>query len=132
MNATVAQQLSLFSWEAIPGETAIVGLPECDERSLAEAQRRRGERGLSVRSLVAREHREGEFKGRKALILDVLRMAQKPMTDRQIKERLFGENADMNMVRPRVNDLIQEGKVREFFEVVDHVTGEMVRAVWLG
>jgi hypothetical protein len=90
------------------------------------------ERGLHRHSLEAREHRDGEFKGRKALILDVLRMAQKPMTDRQIKERLFGENADMNMVRPRVNDLIQEGKVRECFEVEDHLTGEKVRTVWMG
>ena len=132
MSTAVAMQLGLFNGgRPIPGEVAVFADPQ-EAESRAERPRSQGvERGLSMRSLVAHEKHEAEFKGRKALILDALRTAGKPLTDRQIKERLFGESADMNMVRPRINDLLHEHKLMMVHEVEDHVTGENVRVVWL-
>ena len=52
-----------------------------------------------------------------------------PCTDRDCKDALFGATADMNMVRPRVNDLIAWGQLRVAGKVRDHATGKRVRAV---
>lgn len=129
---TVAMQLGLFNGgRPLPGEIAIFADPQevasREARPCAPAKTN----ALSVNSLSARAHHQEEFKGRKGLILDALRIAGKPQTDRQIKERLFGEAADMNMVRPRVNDLLHEGRLMLCCEIEDHVTHENVRTVWL-
>ncbi len=132
MSTAIAMQLGLFTGRPLPGEVAVFA----DTQEVAGREGRKGrkghrDRGLNDRSLVAHEKHEAEFKGRKALIVDALRTAGKPMTDRQIKERIFGEAADMNMVRPRINDLLHEHKLMVAHEVEDHVTHESVRLVWL-
>ena len=128
---TIALQLGLFTGRPLPGEVAVFADPQEVRATGRSPQPAPERRGLNDRSLVAHEKHEAEFKGRKALIVDALRTAGKPMTDRQIKERLFGEAADMNMVRPRINDLIHEHKLMVAHEVEDHVTHESVRLVWL-
>lgn len=119
MTAT-AMQLDIFTRQPRPGECSLIGVRR-EEAESAEPSRRR----------AALDHNAETFRGRKALILDAIRICGKPMTDRQIKERLFGEGADMNTVRPRINELLQERKLMLAAETYDHVTGERVRAVWL-
>jgi len=87
-------------------------------------------RALSQHSLDARERNENEHRGRKALILDALSLYG-PMTDRQLRDRIMGESADMNTVRPRISDLISERKLQEVREIEDPVTHETVRMVYL-
>jgi hypothetical protein len=89
------------------------------------------QRALHVHSLEARDHNQEAHKGRKALILECLELRGKPQTDRQIRDACCGEAADMNSVRPRITELIREGKLIECGEIEDPVTHEDVRVVWL-
>lgn len=123
MTTAIAMQLNLFSGQPEPGSRSVVCLVDPTERPAP--------RQVSLRSVAARTRHADEHRGRKALILDCLRVAGRPLSDRQIKERIFGEVADMNTVRPRVSDLIASGDLAEVGEVEDHVTGEPVRTVWL-
>lgn len=50
-----------------------------------------------------------------------------PKTDRQIKEALG--YPDMNMVRPRVTELIRTGRLIEIDYVIDRITKKTVRRV---
>jgi predicted HTH transcriptional regulator len=67
---------------------------------------------------------------RKRMILGWL-FANESGTDRQIKDALFGETADMNKVRPRISDLIKAGRVIEIGSKKDDLTGKLVRVVAL-
>ena len=78
-----------------------------------------------------RRHHAAALAGRKALIVDCIRLAHEPLTDRQIKDRIFGEGGDMNLVRPRITELIRERRLIECGEIVDSATGDTVRKVWL-
>jgi hypothetical protein len=131
-HTTTAVQMSL--WGApCPGEVAMVQVGDAQERA---ARGGCGEaapapqRGLHAHSLVAKEHNQDAHKGRKQLILECLTVKGKPMTDRQIRDAIC-HGGDMNSVRPRITELIKEGKLMEFAEIVDQVTHEDVRVVWL-
>ncbi len=50
-----------------------------------------------------------------------------PASDRQCKDALFGQVADMNRVRPRVTELVETGLLEEAGNVVDEVTFKRVR-----
>ena len=132
-HTTTAVQMNLWG-EPCPGEVAMVQVGDAQERA---ARGGCGEaapapqRGLHAHSLVAKEHNQNAHKGRKQLILDCLVVKGKPMTDRQIRDAICGETADMNTVRPRITELIREGKLMECGEIVDPVTHEDVRVVWL-
>lgn len=55
----------------------------------------------------------------------VLMQSYHPMTDRQVLEALgYG---DMNAVRPRISELVDQEWVHEVGSTVDHVTGKTVR-----
>jgi hypothetical protein len=86
------------------------------------------ERALHLHSLEAHADAEAELGARARAIRDWLRKFG-PATDRQVKNALFGEGADMNMVRPRITDLINARQAHEVGEVVDEVTGRHVRRV---
>jgi hypothetical protein len=86
---------------------------------------------VHANSLAAKDHNQEAHKGRKQLIVECLRLRAKPLTDRQIRDACCGESADMNSVRPRITELIREGKLMECGEIVDPATGENVRVVWL-
>ncbi len=70
----------------------------------------------------------GTISRRARMVLDWLRQ-NGPSTDRQVRDGLFGPMADMNMVRPRISDLITEGLVHEVGETRDQVTDRPVRIV---
>ena len=59
----------------------------------------------------------------------VYRQNTKPLTDRQVKEKLGLD--DMNEVRPRISELLKENILTEFKNVKDEKTGKTVRTVSL-
>jgi hypothetical protein len=119
---TTAMQLDLFTNAPVRGERSVVVI----ERDKPAPRR------MAMRSAMIHEEHEQEFRGRKRLILDCLRIRNRPMTDRQILNDLFPGRDDPNLVRPRISDLIREGALIEAAEQVDEKTGETVRTVWLG
>lgn len=86
------------------------------------------ERALHMNSLEAHDAKADEMRGRKAAIVAWLR-DYGPATDRQVRDALFGDRADMNTVRPRITELVALGKCHEVGSVVDQVTGLHVRIV---
>lgn len=52
-----------------------------------------------------------------------------PCTVRNILEGLFGAWADMDLVRPRVTELLEAGTLREVGKTRDHATGRLVMLV---
>lgn len=86
------------------------------------------ERDLHIHSLEAVEAKAEDFKGRKAEIVAWLRQYG-PATDRQVRDALFGDRADMNMVRPRITELVKIGVCHEVGAVKDDATGLHVRIV---
>ncbi len=127
---TMAMQLNLFTGGICAGEGTRVYLgsdstPERPERKQGEP------RAMHSHSLAAHEHHQDEHKGRKGLILECLALRCKPMTDRQILEALYPDSDDMNRVRPRITELVREGRLMEAGEIEDPDTHETVRKVWL-
>ncbi len=51
--------------------------------------------------------------------------AGRPMTDREIKDWL--ELDDMNNVRPRITELLQDGELTKSGDIIDTKTGKPVR-----
>ncbi len=62
---------------------------------------------------------------RRAAVLGVYADMQKPLTDRQVKEILDAE--EMNVVRPRITELITAGYLYEVDSARCFRTGKMVR-----
>jgi hypothetical protein len=62
-------------------------------------------------------------------ILDALECEQRPMTDREVMRYL--RFSDPNMVRPRIKELIDQGRLREGESVKCKETGRTVRTVAL-
>jgi len=69
----------------------------------------------------------GELKStdRRALIFKVFEYLGYPLTDRDVKDVLG--YSDMNYVRPRISELIDEGKIMECGTEIDHETKKHVR-----
>ena len=78
-------------------------------------------------SLFAFAQEKTSLGKRALLIIDTLRSASEPMTDREIKIRMG--LPDMNCVRPRINDLLRNGLIEEFDSVACEWTGKKVRRV---
>ena len=126
---SVAMQLDLFTKSARPGEGTHVYFGS--ESAREKQQPLRVTRALSQHSLDAKDNNQEAHKNRKGLILDCLRLRNKGMTARQILEDLFPGREDMNLVRPRISDLLREGKLMELGEAFDHRTGETVSVFWI-
>ena len=63
---------------------------------------------------------------RRKVVLEVYIKSPSPMTDRQVAEKL--SFSDMNKVRPRITELVQEGQLFEMLEKhYDTVTKRNVR-----
>jgi uncharacterized alpha-E superfamily protein len=62
---------------------------------------------------------------REALVLSAYRLAGVPLSDRQVAGNLGFQ--DMNMVRPTITRLCQEGRLVERGSVVDSLTKRTVR-----
>jgi hypothetical protein len=132
MHTTTAVQLNLWG-HPCQGEATLVMVEDAQERAArggcGEAERA-PQRALHAHSLDARDHNQDAHKGRKALILECLQLRAKPLTDRQIRDAIC-QGGDMNAVRPRITELLKEGKLMECGEIEDPVTHEDVRVVWL-
>jgi len=64
---------------------------------------------------------------RERMIFDHIAASSEPLSDRVVKEQLFGVAGDMNMVRPRITTLIERGWLCEVGVTRDHVTDKPVR-----
>lgn len=82
---------------------------------------------MHVNSLLAYYEGRKEFSKREMMILGWLLMNPGVWTDRQIKTGL--EQADMNGVRPRINELIERKALEVVGDTVCPVTGKTVRMV---
>lgn len=76
---------------------------------------------------LAGEVDSGRLGRRAHEVLVCVSRAGRPLTDREVAAALGF--ADMNAVRPRITELLQDGWLREVDEVVDQVTGKLVRRV---
>jgi len=85
---------------------------------------------MHVNSLLAYYAGRKEFSKREMMILGWLLMNPGAWTDRQIKTGL--EQADMNGVRPRINELIERQALEVVGDTVCPVTGKTVRMVRIG
>ena len=65
------------------------------------------------------------FTERRTLVLGVYQTMQQPLTDREVKDLL--EFTDMNAVRPRITELLIEGKLKETGSTICNTTGRNVR-----
>ena len=119
---TTAMQLGLFTGEPVPGEVAIV------ER---DAPRPQSRKGVGENSQSAYDQNRAALHNRKQLILDVLRLSSKPMTARQILEKIWPDSDDMNRVRPRITELLKEGRLEHISDVHDERTDELVGMYWI-
>ena len=63
---------------------------------------------------------------RHAAVLDLYRQ-NGPLTDRQAAKLLAGDNADPNVARPRITELIDAGLLYEIGNTIDATTGRKVR-----
>jgi len=86
-------------------------------------------RGRHEDSLAAHESLGSELTGRRAAVVAWLRAHGRPATDREIAHGMFGDSADMNMVRPRVSELLAAGALEEVGKTRDALTGMTVRTV---
>jgi hypothetical protein len=85
-------------------------------------------RGRHENSLAGHDAMAVELRGRRAEVMGWLR-DHGPATDRQVRDGLYGPNADMNMVRPRISELLDARVIRELDRVEDASTGMQVRRV---
>ena len=118
------QQLTLF-----PDPPRMWGR---EQRRKTTRKRRAAEksdgRGRHANSLEAHGSIEAALDGRRAEIVAWVDL-HGPCTVRCIRDGLFGEWADMDMVRPRVTELLAAGRLVECGKVPDHVTGRSVMTV---
>ena len=87
-------------------------------------------RGRHDNSLAAHQRIEqsSAITGRRAAIVAWLR-DHGPATDREVAVGLFGSGADLNMVRPRITELLNAWALYEVDRVRDKITGMTVRRV---
>lgn len=70
-----------------------------------------------------------EFGVRCRSVYDWVSRRPAPVTDRQVRDGLFGTTADMNAVRPRINELIKSKWLIEVGSTKDKTTNRTVRLV---
>jgi predicted HTH transcriptional regulator len=85
---------------------------------------------VHINSIKAYHEEHPKLSKRAAEILKVIRPGEQ-WTDRQLKDAMFGANADMNRVRPRITELIDIGMLRQTGQAKDRLTGKTVRVVGL-
>ncbi len=118
------QQLTMFG---VRGERVRVRTPRTARRDGGHYQDGRGRHADSLAAHGALS--PAALTGRRAQIVAWLHGHGRPATDREIAQGLFGEGADMNMVRPRISELLDAGALREAGTARDAATGMTVRLV---
>jgi repressor of nif and glnA expression len=86
-------------------------------------------RKMHCHSIKAYHEEHPKLSKRAAEILKFLKDIQHGMTDRQVKDAMYGQNADMNRVRPRITELIEVGLLVQVNQAKDQLTGKTVRVV---
>jgi hypothetical protein len=114
--------LQQLTWFGVRGERARVRMGRRDVR-ITDG------RGCHENSLAAHDASAEVLTGRRALIVAWLAAHGRPATDREIAHGMFGDAADMNMVRPRVSELLAAGALEEVGKTRDALTGMTVRTV---
>lgn len=117
--AITLTQLDLFA------SSARSGAAEMRRPSRAPRPRPDG-RGRHANSLDAHSSMERVLVGRRAEIVAWLRN-HGPATDREIVTGLYYQGADMDLVRPRVTELLDAGVLIEAGNIRDPVTDRIVR-----
>ncbi len=117
----ILQQTTMFG---VRGEWVKVRPPRQERCKPADG------RGRHPNSLLPHDEMQQIFTGRRAQIVAWL-TAHGPATDRQVRDGLYGHrpDADMNMVRPRITELLDAGALREAGTATDEATGMTVRRV---
>lgn len=122
-----ATQLTLFPepchWGSVQRRRPRTRRQECPRH--LEDGRGRHDDSLSAHGDDRLQH---ALTGRRAEIVAWLR-EHGPATDREIVTGLYYDGADMNLVRPRVTELLDACAVEEIDRVRDQATGMMVRRV---
>lgn len=81
-------------------------------------------------SLDAYADDEAQLSDRATRILEIVRSAERPLTARQVLGayclELGVRHHDMNLVRPRISELVKDGWLEEAGKVKDAVTGKTV------
>ena len=85
---------------------------------------------MHANSLIAYQENLAKLDKRSKMIYGHVAMKGLPMTDRQIKNDLFGLWADMNMVRPRISDMKRDGWMIEVGQEKGE-SGKLERLVWI-
>ena len=88
----------------------------------------RGVMTMHENSLVAYREEFANFNEREKLVYGEIAF-NGPMTDRDVRNNLFGVMADANTVRPRITELIKKGWLEECGKVKDAATNKTVRKV---
>ena len=89
--------------------------------------RRNENRGHHEHSIKTYYKQKPKMTGRRLTIyMDILDYG--PSTDREVLDRLF-PGGDMNMVRPRISELLDMGELEEVGKATDATTGMTVRVV---
>ena len=117
---TAYEQISLFE-ETVPWASA---QRRCGRRTRPTPSGR----GRHETSLAAHEATRPQMVGRRMDIWRWLR-ANGPATDRDVRDGLYGAAADMNMVRPRITEMLGAGWLIEEGTTHDAATGMRVRRV---
>ena len=127
----IAVQLNLWG-AAVRGESTMVSYADPQERAArgGVAAPAEAPRATHCHSLAAHDRHQDAHRGRKQLILECLQVRGKPLTDRQIRD-LICPGGDMNAVRPRITELLRDGRLIEAGEIEDPDSHETVRVVWL-
>ena len=129
MKMQMQQQMTLF---ADPSDYAMRRAAESRRDKLTQRRRDAAEardgRGRHANSLAAHDALETALNARRAEIVAWVSL-NGPCTVRQIVEGLFGAGADMNLVRPRVTELLNDDRLVEDGSVKDHVSGRPVMLV---
>jgi len=132
MNATATCeqgiQMSLFTREPERGVRAVFVPAANGPDRTHEAHRTKN---VQPNSLAAHDNNAEAHRGRKWLILGCIKFEAKPMHARQILRRLFPESDDINLIRPRLTELVAEGKLIIVGDVIDEETNETVSLFWL-
>ena len=96
-------------------------------RNHAAEAKRAENRGHHEHSIKTYYKQKPKMSGRRlAIYMDILDYG--PSTDREVLQRLY-PGGDMNMVRPRISELLDMGELEEVGKATDAATGMTVRVV---
>lgn len=122
----MTDQLSLFEVRTTPWGQASVTIPVRESPAPAETVPRGQRIHWNSREGLARQKHPMAERARRILLWFRDNASR---TDRDCRDAMFGAHADMNTVRPRITELIDDALLEEIGRVPDSLTGHSVRLV---